>query len=166
MSGYKYLTTGYSEHQSACQLDRGYKLTVLSAPILELNRVAVTTRLLLGSTAPTAKSGVSITATNFGGAVSTAARPNRTGSIGVDGVPERDDGLMGVIGVRGTVLFSERRVFIRGVDVGTIRRCGVDTDDVERDNEEIVRVRLMPNDDGGDNCDTPISDAFPISSIF
>jgi len=43
---------------------------------LELNLVAVTTRRLLASTAPTATSGVSTIATNFGGAVNIAARPN------------------------------------------------------------------------------------------
>jgi hypothetical protein len=85
-------------------------LTVLSAPIRELNRVAVMTRLLLGSTAPTAKSGVSITATSLGGAVSNAARPKRTGQAGDKGVPERGDGLKGVIGVRGVDVFNERRL--------------------------------------------------------
>lgn len=43
-----------------------------------LNLVAVTTLRFLGSTAPTATSGVSTTATNFGGAVNTAALPYLT----------------------------------------------------------------------------------------
>jgi len=55
-------------------------LTLLSAPARELKRVAVTTRRLSGSTAPTATSGVSTTATSLGGAVKIAARPNRTGN--------------------------------------------------------------------------------------
>ena len=50
-------------------------LTLRSAPALELNLVAVTTRLFLGSTAPTATSGVSTTDTTLGGAVKIAARP-------------------------------------------------------------------------------------------
>lgn len=47
-------------------------LTLRSAPALELNRVAVVTRLFNGSTAPTATSGVSITASSFGGRTRTA----------------------------------------------------------------------------------------------
>jgi len=52
--------------------------TLRSAPALELNLVAVTTLRFLGSTAPTATSGVSTTATSLGGAVKIAARPNNT----------------------------------------------------------------------------------------
>lgn len=72
-------------------------LTRLSAPALELNRVAVTTRRFLGSTAPTATSGVSTIATNLGGAVNSAARPylgvEDPGMVG-------GTGLIGVVGVR------------------------------------------------------------------
>ena len=57
---------------------KGATLTRRSAPALELNLVAVTTLRFLGSTAPTATSGVSTTATNLGGAVKIAARPNST----------------------------------------------------------------------------------------
>lgn len=70
-----------------------------SAPARELNLVAVTTRRFLGSTAPTATSGVSIIAISRGGAVSMAARPNRAAEPGEPrtGPP----GLFGVPGVRG-----------------------------------------------------------------
>lgn len=67
-----------------------------------LNRVAVTTLLFLGSTAPIAMSGVSTTATSLGGAVRTAARPKRTEKSD-DGVPMRGYGLSGVKGVLGDV---------------------------------------------------------------
>lgn len=50
-------------------------LTLRSAPARELNRVAVTTLRFLGSTEPTATSGVSTIEMTFGGAVRTAARP-------------------------------------------------------------------------------------------
>lgn len=77
------------------------QLTLRSVPALELNLVAVNTLLFLGSTAPTATSGVSTSATSFGGAVKIAARPNLIGNPsapialvfnGVCGVPERDKG--------------------------------------------------------------------------
>lgn len=64
------------------------QLTLRSAPALELNRVAVTTLLFLGSTAPTATSGVSIIATILGGAVRIAACPNRVPKTA--GVPVRE----------------------------------------------------------------------------
>ena len=62
------------------QTNAAVSLTLRSAPALELNRVAVTTRLFLGSTAPTATSGVSTKAISVGGAVRMAARPYRTGN--------------------------------------------------------------------------------------
>jgi hypothetical protein len=58
----------------------------------------VTTRRFLGSTAPTATSGVSIIAISRGGAVSMAARPKRAAR---PGEPPRPPGLIGVPGVRG-----------------------------------------------------------------
>jgi hypothetical protein len=58
--------------------DQAQVRTLRSAPARELNLVAVTTRRFLGSTAPTATSGVSMTAINRGGAVSMAARLERT----------------------------------------------------------------------------------------
>jgi hypothetical protein len=58
------------------RLQRKTKLTLRSAPALELNLVAVTTLRFLGSTAPSATSGVSTIATSFGGAVRIVARPN------------------------------------------------------------------------------------------
>ena len=84
--------------------DTEYTHTVRVAPARVLNRVAVTTRLFLGSTAPTATSGVSTTATSFGGAVRTAARPNRTANgdwpseetgVPVRGEPVMETGVMG-----------------------------------------------------------------------
>lgn len=75
--------------------------TLRSAPALVLNLVAVTTLLFLGSTAPTATSGVSTIATSFGGAVKIAARPYLIANpsapiapllIGDNGVPERGKG--------------------------------------------------------------------------
>jgi hypothetical protein len=83
---------------STSKNNRRRKLTRRSAPALELNLVAVTTLLFLGSTAPTATSGVSTTATIFGGAVKIAARPNRTGNSGPPGLGE---GLAMLVGVRG-----------------------------------------------------------------
>jgi hypothetical protein len=90
------------------------KLTLRSAPALELNLVAVTTLLFLGSTAPTATSGVSTTATIFGGAVNIAARPNRTGNNGPPGLGE---GLIKPVGVRGPLMFKG----VRGVLPETLR---------------------------------------------
>lgn len=89
-------------------------LTARFAPALELNLVAVTTLLFRGSTDPTAISGVSTTATNFGGAVKTAALPNLTGNAdGTEdtGVPMRGEGLTGVVGAVGKAVLRERRLF-------------------------------------------------------
>ena len=86
--------------------------TRLSAPALELNLVAVTTLLFLGSTAPTATSGVSTIATSFGGAVKIVARPNLKGNpaptlpLPGAGVPFLGEGLSGVVGVRGPPTLS------------------------------------------------------------
>lgn len=62
-------------------------------------------------------SGVSTTATSFGGAVRTAARPNKIGCAAKDaegtdetGVPVRGDGLTGVMGLFGSVVLSESRL--------------------------------------------------------
>lgn len=96
------------QHTSAAET-----LTVRAAPARVLKRVAVMTRFFLGSTAPTATSGVSTTATSFGGAVSTAARPNRTAngeSLKAEtGVPVRGEPIIDV-GVMGPLeMLSERR---------------------------------------------------------
>lgn len=58
-----------SKDMSVSPAPHGLKhvLTLLSAPLLVLKRVAVATLLLSGSTAPTATSGVSTTARSFGG---------------------------------------------------------------------------------------------------
>lgn len=118
-----------------------------------LNLVAVTTLLFNGSTAPTATSGVSTTATNFGGAVNTAALPNLNAKpfpFACDGVIALGEGLSGVIGEPGVTL-SERRPLIAGVllaDEGgpcdmprVVRRAGV-MKEVERERDELVRRRL------------------------
>ena len=114
-----------------------------------LNRVAVTTLLFIGSTAPTATSGVSTTATNFGGAVNTAALPNLIANP-LLGVIARGEGLIGVIGEPGET-FSDRRPLKPGVllaeeggpwDIpSVVRRAGV-TNDVDREREEVVRRRF------------------------
>ena len=89
--------------------------TVLVAPARVLKRVAVTTRRFLGSTAPTATSGVSTTATSLGGAVRTAARPNRTAKgdcpVAEMGVPTRGEPIIDT-GVMGPVeMLRDRRAF-------------------------------------------------------
>lgn len=92
-----------------------------------LNLVAVTTLRFLGSTAPTATSGVSTTAINFGGAVNTAALPNLTENPDPKpdtGVPVLGDGLTdallvlrpeeagGVIIIIPGPMFSESRLLV------------------------------------------------------
>ena len=115
----------------------GTVLTVRMEPALLLNLVAVTTLLFLGSTAPTATSGVSTTATSLGGAVSTAALPNSIGE------PTRADGLIGVIGLAGLWVFKDNRALGppeppvdggRG-DAREDRRIGV-VYEVERERED------------------------------
>lgn len=127
--------------------------TVLLAPARVLKRVAVTTRLFLGSTAPTAISVVSTTATSFGGAVRTAARPNLTANADPEtGVPVLGDGLAGVIGVCGEVTptLSDNLPFRLRPEVEVPRgdrtlpateslRCGVASEEVER-----ARIGEMP----------------------
>lgn len=93
------------------------RLTLRSAPARELNLVAVTTRRFLGSTAPTATSGVSTTATSFGGAVRMAAWPKRTAKMGA-GVPIRERGVRGLVGVTG----SEGRPFAGVAAVDRLER--------------------------------------------
>lgn len=119
------------------------------APTRELNRVAVTTRLFLGSTAPTAMSGVSTTATILGGAVSTAARPKRIGAL--TGVAKPGEGPPGVIGLYELVCRDKRPLTLGDiaameedntllVDAASEWRCGGIDEEVERD-REIVRER-------------------------
>jgi hypothetical protein len=115
--------------------------TLLSAPALELNLVAVTTLLFLGSTAPTATSGVSTIAINLGGAVKIVARPYRIGNppeVGAEVILLLGDGLRGVVGVRNpeTLNFNLFIPFVVVVvvvveeemhlDVNEIRRCTVE----------------------------------------
>lgn len=143
-------------HETHGNRIKQYILTVRLAPALVLKRVAVTTRLFLGSTAPTAISGVSTTATNFGGAVSTAARPKRIGKADVvvdTGVPVLGEGLRGVLGVLGLATFNDRRPFRPNssaageiasglfVNERVLRRCGVEMDEVERESDGMVPGR-------------------------
>jgi hypothetical protein len=119
--------------------------TLRSAPALELNLVAVTTRLFLGSTAPTTTSGVSTTATNLGGAVRMAARPYLTANVGVPGRGERDEGLGGIPvgGVREVDMLNRPWPWLTpdGDIFNEGRRCRDDTDEVERARVETVRKR-------------------------
>jgi hypothetical protein len=153
----------YKKSHKQAQTPNSKKHTLLSAPALELNLVAVTTLLFLGSTAPTATSGVSTIATNLGGAVKIVARPYRIGNppevrAGVLLVLFPDEGLMGVVGVRSPEtlnlnLFIPLVVVVlddimeEEVPVGAneIRRCGVEF--VERPSADIVLVLVL------DNCD-------------
>ena len=134
------------------------KHTLLSAPALELNLVAVTTLLFLGSTAPTATSGVSTIATNLGGAVKIVARPYRIGNPPElrAGLPFPGEGLMGVVGVRSpeTLNFNLFIPFVvvvglmeeeSPVGANEIRRCGIEF--VERPSADIVIVLVL------DDCD-------------
>ena len=135
------MTTGYVRQK---------QLTVLSAPILELNRVAVTTLLLLASTAPTARSGVSITATSLGGAVKTAARPNLKGKLpGFGPEPELGDGLNCIGGILDVEVLTDSRPFVIGVGGASEVRRVIDVEEVDRDRDELVRGRPIPNADGG-----------------
>jgi hypothetical protein len=101
-------------------------LTLRSAPARELNRVAVTTLLFLGSTAPTATSGVSTSPTSLGAAVNIAARPN---SIPPPALA--DPGLTGVPGGRGLVPVLERPVLPWATEVDGERER------VERERERV-----------------------------
>ena len=94
-----------------------------------------------GSTAPAATSGVSTTPTSFGGAVKTAALPNRIAKPPGD---PRDEGLVGVKGAVGLYIFKDIRPLLGpviDVDGGpVILRAGV-ANDVDRERDDIVRGR-------------------------
>ena len=152
-------------------------LTLRSAPARELNLVAVTTRLLRASTAPTATSGVSTTATSRGAAVKIAARPNNivpalTGVPGVRGLtPPRADPF------KPTFDDVDRPRDSRLTGVWRCRLCvendadmDRDADDVERESTEPVRWRErlalscaepksgevgVPGDFGSSKCELP-----------
>ena len=137
-------------------------LTLRSAPALELNLVAVTTLLFLGSTAPTATSGVTTTATSFGGAVKIAARPNLianpsapTAPLGDNGVPERGTGdnredkdVPGVARESRPLEAFVGLVENPGVDC---RRWGVRSADVDRESDARIceSMALRARLDGG-----------------
>lgn len=73
-----------------------------------------------------------------------AARPKRIGNGDAKGVPTRGEGLMGVIGVRGVTMLNRPFVTDDPPLDGVIRddrRCGVESEEVERVRDEIVRVR-------------------------
>lgn len=135
---------------------------VLSAPILELNLVAVTTLLLLASTAPTARSGVSITATSLGGAVKTAARPNLNGKPPwfwpVPGLGDKIDCARGVLDVE---VLSDNLLFVEGVGGANEVRRTIDVEDVERERDELVRGRPIVNEDGGWDVVRSLEASFP-----
>lgn len=114
----------------------------------------MTTLRFLGSTAPTAISGVSTIPTIFGGAVNTAARPNSIAcglAIEERGVADRSAvGLKsGVVGVRGGTLRLSLPLEILGVlplapiveVFSEMRRGGVEIDDVDRASEGTVFER-------------------------
>jgi hypothetical protein len=116
-------------------------LTLRSAPALELNLVAVTTRLFLGSTAPTATSGVSTTAISLGGAVRIAAQPKRTAK----GDNMLDEALMGVVGVRGPLTLKRPFPIKLTLEVDRVReflRCDPRLDETERECVERLRGRV------------------------
>lgn len=147
-------STCRSRHSKRPQGTMWWIPTVLLAPARVLKRVAIPTCRFLGSTAPTASSGVFTTATNFGGVVRTAARPNqitkkpRPGPVDT-GMLVLGDRLMGIIGEERPML-SDSLPFRLTPDVelpnddfappaGEILRRGVASEDVER-----ARVGEMP----------------------
>lgn len=105
---------------------------------------------MLASTAPTARSGVSITATSFGGAVKTAARPNLNGKPpGFDPAAELEGGLNGTRDVLDAEVLSENLPLVPGVGGANEVRGVIDTEEVERERDELVRGRPIVNADGG-----------------
>lgn len=104
---------------------------------------------MLASTAPTARSGVSITATSFGGAVKTAARPNLKGKWpGFEPAAELWDGLDGTRDVLDAEVLSDNLPFVTGVGGANEVRRVIDAEE-ERERVELVRGRLIANADGG-----------------
>jgi hypothetical protein len=105
---------------------------------------------LLASTAPTARSGVSITATSFGGAVKTAARPNLKGKPpGFEPPLTLGDGVNGARDILDVELLSDILPFVTGVGGANEVRRGIDMEEVERERDELVRGRPIANADGG-----------------
>jgi hypothetical protein len=112
----------------------------------------VTTLFLSGSTAPTATSGVSTIATNFGGAVKIAACPNRIANVGPladAGVPPSDSRGAGLVGVRGVIGLARLNLLLKCDDEEPVdggppregRRKGVDVEAEERARTGLVRFR-------------------------
>lgn len=105
---------------------------------------------MLTSIAPTARSGVSITATSFGGAVKTAARPNLKGKQPWFRLAlEPGDGLDDTRGVLDAEVLSDNLPFVEGVGGANEVRRVIDVEEVERERVELVRGRLIVNEDGG-----------------
>ena len=105
---------------------------------------------MLASTAPTARSGVSITATSFGGAVKTVARPNLNGKPPwFEPAAEPDGRLNGPVDVLDVEVLSDNFPFVEGVGGANEVRRVIEVEEVERERVELVRGRLIENADGG-----------------
>ena len=93
---------------------------------------------------------MSITATSFGGAVKTAARPNRKGKPpGFEPAPELEGGLNGARDVLDAEVLTDSLPFVIGVGGANEVRRVIDVEEVERERDELVRGRLIVNADGG-----------------
>ena len=93
---------------------------------------------------------MSITATSFGGAVKTAARPNLNGKPpGFEPGPEPGDGFNGARDVLDVEVLSDNLPFVTGVGGANEMRRDIDAEEVERERDELVRGRPIPNADGG-----------------
>ena len=91
---------------------------------------------------------MSITATRFGGAVKTAARPNLNGKPpGPEPAPEL--GLNGIRDVLDVEVLTDNLPFVTGVGGANEVRRVIDVEEVERERDELVRGRPIPNADGG-----------------
>jgi len=91
-----------------------------------------------------------ITATSFGGAVKTAARPNLKGKPpGFEPATELGDGLNGTRDVLDAEVLSDNLPFVTGVGGANEVRRVIDAEEVEREREELVRGRPIVNADGG-----------------
>lgn len=93
---------------------------------------------------------MSITATSFGGAVKTAARPNLKGKLPWFGsTPELGDGLIGAGAVLDAEVLTDNLPLLEGVGGANEVRRTTDAEEVERERDELVRGRPIPNEDGG-----------------
>jgi len=103
-----------------------------------------------------------ITATSFGGAVKTAARPNLKGKPpGFEPAPELGGGLNGVRDVLDAEVLSDNLPFVAGVGGANEVRRTIDVEEVERERDELVRGRLIANADGGWDAARSFEASFP-----